>query len=457
MLIRLSSISRTLLFIAAFVSSLVLSSGYVYAYSCLPNCSEVDGRFFVFQNFGMIITRIQLGIISPPGADEVEIGIFDGDDGADPAGFWDAGAGTIVYTMFADPDGDGSGTFEVAEWTSDGSSGNNAGTPMPDNDWFIDSVENTNFAKAPDGKFKYYIVAEVPVFGPGTANIVFKFRTDGILFLFPHQNINFVQRLRGGPDSLQENIKIIYPDFDFDDPACFTFGVGLGCSRGEPGCCTNRSTYDGTWDYFFDVPENTREVGVWDADFDFSSAPNADPDTGQCIRTNIVDTDDPNTPNTVPAFAVSTNAKAEGANGDFRPPDDTCNDIPKRSPAVVYDVIDPVGNVFHNPDVSGNQEWELFNLSIAPFDPSIMDFHVDSIEPGIWNLHVRGADLGNVFAFRFLFAVIGQDEGGNPTLLLPTEPTSIPTMGEWAMIFFAAFAMMAGVYFMHRMRDISHM
>ncbi len=432
---------------------LISIPGKVYGYSCLPTCSVIDGRFFVFQNFGLVISRIQLGIISPPGADEVEIGIFDGDDGTDPAGFWDGGTGTIVYTMFADPNGDGSGTNQVAMWTSDGSAGRNSGMSLPDNDWFIDSIENTNLAKAPDGTFKYYIVAEVPVFGPGTANIVFKFRTDGILFLFPHQNVNFTVRVAGGPDSIEENVRIVYPDFSLGDPNCFVFGEGLKCNRGEPGCCLNETTNDGTWDYYFDVPENISEVGVWDGDFDFNSAPNADPDTGQCIRTNLVDTDDPNTPNTIPAFAVGTNVKAEGANGDFRPADDTCAQIPKRSPAVVYDLIDPVGNVFHNPDVSGNEEWELFNLSIAPFDPSIMDLHVDGIEPGIWNLHVRGADLGNVFAFRFLFAVIGQDEGGNPTLLLPAVPTSIPTMGEWAMIFFAAFAMMAGIYFMKRRQN----
>ncbi len=440
---------RLHLLLLTLVVCLIPSSAF--AYSCLPSCSEVDGKFFVYSNIGLLVTSIRFGVISPPGANEVEIGIFDGDDGADPANFWDSGEGNTIYTMFADPNGDGTGTVEVAQWTGNGSGGRNTGTPMPDNAWFIDSIENTNLAKSPDGTFKYYIVAEVPMFGPGGATILFKIRTDGVLFLFPNQNINFMTKLAGGADSLEGNIKIIYPDFVFDDPACFTFATGVGCSTGEPGCCLNNTTYDGSWSYFFEVPENTTEVGTWDGDFDYNSAGQQDPATGNCIlSTTELDTDDPNTPNTVPAFAVGKNAQPEGANADFSPPDDFCFDTSKRPPAITYDFVDALGNVYMNPNASGNEEWEYFNLSTAPFDPAVMDLHVDSIEPGVWKIQVRGADIGNLFAMRFNFAVIGQDEGGNPTLLLPAMPTSIPTMGEWAMIFFAVFAMMAGVYYLRR-------
>ncbi len=428
-----------------------------FAYSCLPTCADNDGKFMALQGTELIITSTKIGVISHPGAQTVELGIFDGDNGVGADNFWDSSEITMEYTLFADPNGDGSGAFQVAKWTGDGSGGDNAGNPMPDNDWFVATLNNTNAAKAADGTFKYYLLVEGTSFVGNPTN-VFKVRTDGVLYLFPFQNIAFTSSWFGGPGTFVDNPKIIFPDFDPSDPACLDPGTGtIACERGEPGCCINNTTYDGIWDFYMDVPGNVSRLDLYDGDFDYSSAPGGDPNAGGCIQTTIVDTDDPNTPNTLPPFDMGPNTQPEGANGDFLPPDDGCFDPTRRSPPITYDLIGPLGNIYNNQNVSGNQEWELFNLSTAPFDPTVMDVHVESIAAGVWNMHVRGADLGNFMALRFTLPVVGVDEGGNPTLFVPAMPTSIPTMGEWAMIFFAAFAMMAGVYYLHRMRDISHM
>ncbi len=441
MLLSVHIISRSYLIVVIMLLVGLWLPVNAFSYSCLPTCTDNDGKMLRLNSTSgdLFVNTLKLGIIAPLGSSSVEIGVFDGDGGGNPN--WDTRISNLRYILYADPNGDGTGAIEVARWSGDGSFGKNIGSPMPDNGWFADTVDNVNSARGADGLYRYSLLIEYDSLQVGSSN-AFKLRSDGVVYIFPLQNVAFQPRFQAS---------IIYPHFDLSDPNCLVPGINrILCNIGEPGCCLNDTTYDGDWTFYFIVPENTVELQFYDGDFDYNSAHEFDLATNSCIRSNIVDTDDPNTPNTIPSFAAGTNAQPEGANGEFNPADDSCLDFGRRTPPITYDLVDPFGNVFNNPNTSGHREWELFNLSTAPFDPTVMDIHVDSLEPGVWALNVRGVDASNLFLFRFTTPIYGQDEGGGPAVIVPARPTSIPTMGEWAMIFFAVFAMMAGIYYIRQ-------
>ncbi|MGB3363215.1 MAG: hypothetical protein WBB48_00385, partial [Thermodesulfobacteriota bacterium] len=406
-------------------------------FACVPTCDITDGRFMSLAGFGLQTTNNTdafFHLTSRAGSTDLDMGIFDGDGrGANVLGVtgpdkWDTSGGGVTeveYTLFFDPSGDGLGIGNgvvYRTWTSDGSSGDNMGSPMPDNDWFVSIIPNDPQAQTAVGSFSYVLRA-VNV-APVIAGInVFKIRSDGTVSVPAGEAFNYVVSFSNITD-----IQTLYPNFDFADPTCFNpavFGpVALFCSPNDPACCLHESTYDGTWEFVFNVPEDLTTLDIWDGDLDFGSASLDPNDNTICIVPDgiAVDTDDPNTPIALPPWAIGTDAIQQSASVPTGPPDDdACGPPSLRSPSVFYELIDPDGLSYFNVNPSGNIEWELFNLSTEPFDPMLYDIHVDDIPPGEWRVLTTGNDLQNQNSMRVPFAICGLDEQGDtfcPTVLL---------------------------------------
>ncbi len=410
----------------------------VTPYNCFPTCSEVDGRMLSLAGAGLKTLGgdfINIQIVSS--GDGFEVGIFDGDNGAGAIPHWDrVGSGELGVTqlrfrLFADPDGDGTGSFEVGPpggWFSDGvnpvhgtffssSVDGMANGAMPDNNWFDIGMADAPEAAAnpgsdcPAGQFCYRLlvnlVAVMPppmpppgvAFGPnGSSESNFKVRSTGDISLRPLA-FSFVGALRSFNDAA-----IIYPRFPD----------------------TSVSTYDGTWSFVMRVDEPLQFFSVWDGDFDYGSydciARDSD-DTDTCTNTDPRSACFPNThpmfPGLVPSWAVGTAARGEGiAIGNVlscgpttgAPNDDQNPNLLgptgffTRSPSVSYWLDTPVGSFF-NDNPSGNQEWEQFRLETDMSQPA--DHHVSSLPPGRYVFRSMGLDLANLNALRMSAAVLG--------------------------------------------------
>jgi hypothetical protein len=345
-------------------------------YNCFPTCSEIDGRFLVIPGSDretLTGQEIEIQFAAPAGADALEIGIFDGDsESTDTEGkrHWDIGTAPIDFTLYADPAADGSG-FEVI--------GTYDGSAMPDNDWFTIEVPTGPEARAPSGHYFYRLRAELR---DTTTDVLssFKLRTDGVLMI------------RQQPFSFEalftriDDIGIIYPDY----PDSF-----------------ESTTYDGTFTFFMDAPQEQRELAVWDGDLDRGKYDGTEQDT-----------DDPDTPNDrVPLWTVEDarfEGKAVGSSGSTGAPSDDIGLLAyNRTPSVRYEIVAPDGQVFANENPSGNREWEQFKISTEPFDRSEMDYHADSLPPGNYKVELKGMDMFNLNAWRFPNMVLCVDDSGN--------------------------------------------
>ena len=146
------------------------------------------------------------------------------------------------------------------------------------------------------------------------------------------------------------------------------------------------------------------EFVVWDGDLDHGSYDGA-----------VVDTDDPDTPVALPAWASGTSALPEGAVGIGGPPDDRdpleaggSGTFVQRTPSIRYSVIDPNGFFYSNDNPSGNSEWEQFRIAagagcMGPGDatPNADHCSVDATLPaGLWELRLGGVDLQNLSGLR---------------------------------------------------------
>jgi hypothetical protein len=202
------------------------------------------------------------------------------------------------------------------------------------------------------------------------------------------------------PMSMMQEARIIYPSYPSLTP----------------------TTYDGNWDYFFDVPGAQRKISMWDGDFDF----------GNYVG-DTLDTDDRDSPNSVPSFATGTSAVAEGVavgdtSGGVRrtgfPADDNQRYSPfLRTPSIVYDILTPTGLTFTNSNPSGNREWERFTISTATYNRDSMDFHADTLANGTYHVTLRGADLSNLNAWRFSYDLLGINGSGDPVDNQPPSDT----------------------------------
>lgn len=340
--------------------------GYVY----FPTADEKDTKFLVLAGSGLATLSgrpVDTELSVPRSAGQLEFGIFDGNS----SGTWDFKTSETQYTLYADPQGDGSGTQIVGQW---------AGSAMPDAAWFNVTLPVSAAAQSPSGHFFYRLRAEAtdPIH---TFVNCFKLRAKGSVALKPQ-----AFGVAGWMGNLAE-AKITYPNYP---------DLAL-------------STYDGAWHFHLDVPTSTRNFAVWDGDLDAGS-----------VDRVSADMDDPDTPNgTLPSFTTAGEANPEGVAVGYNgatgnPPEDYVTPVYVRQPSVVYGVTAPDGARYDNLNPAGNQEWEQFKVSTEPFDRALMDHHANSLPKGFYDLALTGMDLTNVNAWYFLYDTVGVTAAGAP-------------------------------------------
>ena len=152
-------------------------------YSCMPTCNETDGKFLSMPGDDMASfggAQIDMWITAAQSQPSFEVGIFDGDSGLDNTGVlnlvggnWDSTTTECVYTLYADPGKDGppadpATEVVVAQWLGN----TNA---MPNNAWFVQTVNNDAAALAGDGKvYNYRLIVSRDPLGSGIS--AFKLR-----------------------------------------------------------------------------------------------------------------------------------------------------------------------------------------------------------------------------------------------------------------------------------------
>jgi hypothetical protein len=392
----------------AFAAAGLSQSAIAQTYSCFPNCNETDGRMLILAGDGsntLAGDEIIMKITSPATATAVEIGVFDGESGGlfDHEGLNAARTARnsvgvpTEYILYADPSGEGKVfTTEVARWS---------GSTMANNAWSDFSVINSAAAKAPSGAYIYSLKIRNTDPTVYRSYNGFKLRTDGAISLKGYQSFAVFVPLGTADEA------VIYPNGTSD---------------------LTTTTYDGTWRFFLDVPFAMSTFAVWDGDMDHGSADGS-----------ILDSDDPDSPNSIPVWAAGTAAVSEGVavgyniSGTTRyttssPADDNAYAMYTRSPAVWYEVIHPNGTHYENRNPSGNLEWEQFALSTAPYDRTQMDYHVDALPAGIYEVQMHGMDLANLNAWRFYNDALGQNSnveivGVNATgeAVVPAKPYNV--------------------------------
>ncbi len=375
------------LFYVLFLLSVAVGPLAAQTYSYLPTANITDGRMLSIAG-GSIQTLgdnlLTFKIASPASSPSIEIGVFDGDT----KGFFDQGTVPLIYALYADPEGDGTGMVKIGEWSGD---------VMPDNGWYTIILNNTAAARCGTGNFFYAL--RVRSSNPTAFHwSSFKLRTNGTIAIARASNVAFSAPLGNLTDA-----GVIYPSYPALTP----------------------TTYDGTWRFHMDVPTPVASLEIWDGDFDRGSYDCSDNDT-----------DDPDTPNFLPVWATASavaegvavsnvpcqNAAGEstGGNTTSNPPDDSRSPLFARGTGGSYDVIAPNGVRYANANPSGNLEWEQFRLSTELFDRNTMDYHVDALPSGIYEIAISGMDLGNLNAMRFPFDVAGVGADGN--VIPPIRP-----------------------------------
>ena len=398
--------------------------------SCMPTCSSIDGRFLlvvVGTGFQTLTTdTLNIRIIVPGNQTEFSLGIFDGDSeaGIMPTRHWDAGAPfQYTYDLKIDPDQDDNGPIIYSEF----------GTNLPDNDWRDYTLPTDNAARNAEGDFVYTltITAQGPT-GPFpfiTSN-AFKIRSSGLVQINEIFTFTASMQTIDPPDS---DASIIYPNLDT------TNGFGPEDKVG--------ATYDGTVCFFFDVDEESSELEFWDGDAD----------RGNFDGTQT-DTDDPNTPNTIPDFApLSTDVVAQGVNPPV-PFDDVdpsliadptgLNFLIFQEGPVSYLTIFPDGQIFDNINPSGNREWEKWLISTITDNPAIADRMAPVIPAGEYQVCFEGLDINNFVSLRPLTAFRGE--------VIPDEEitTAVPTISEWGLIALAVVMAIIGIVTVRRRNTI---
>ncbi|MBI5231148.1 MAG: hypothetical protein HY876_03170 [Coriobacteriales bacterium] len=325
-------------------------------YSYFPSASTTDGRMLSIAGDNLSTlsgSSVTLSFSVANTASSFMLGFFDGDDRS----IWDLNQSTnfpTTYELYADPTGDGTGTTLVASWTEG---------QMTQNSWRDFPIATSSAARSPSGNYFYRLTVRGTTANATCNN--FKVRVEGTTYITPTSIFGYIAMKGSG--------------------------------------VTTDGAYNGEWYFNMIVPNGSSYVGVWDGDFDCGPSAGAG------------DTDDPSTPNSVPAWSPPS-AQAEGAKGIGAPPDDNSDLNLRRSPNVNYEIILPDGSTFQNSNPSGTTEWEYFRLDTAPFDSSTMDYHVDSLPAGIYRVHVRGVDWQNLNALRFDYPIVGEDEFGNPAM-----------------------------------------
>lgn len=397
---------RVFIFVA--LSLIIFSfSSKSFAISCIPTCSSTDARFLsVTEGLGTETFSpgfIDIRVIVPGDLIAFSFGIFDGNAEEAIDTIWDLASVDDLeysYTMYADPDGDNTGPIAFQVFASD----------LGDNIWQDFPIFTDENARDANGDFVYNFRVML-ISPPSDSFNSYKLRstTDGVKL-----------RLDGffgiiAPGYSLSEFEIIYPNV--------------------PDLSV--TTYDGTFTFYFDVEGPLTELEMWDADFDYGDEDGIDQDT-----------DDPNTPNTIPSFdPPGSNSQNEGANC-CAPFDDRVDMVFLREGNIKYKIIAPDGQEFINNNPSGNREWELFNITTepGPVNTSLHDLRTDSLPPGRYTLIIEGMDISNHNTFFPPFALIGEEDIEPP--LPPREP--IPTLSEWGYIIFALFSGLIGIWYIRK-------
>lgn len=348
-------------------------------YSYLPTASTTDGRFFALTG-GSIQTlgdnSLVFKLASASTSSSIEIGVFDGDT----YGVFDQGTVPLIYTLYADPEGNATGTTKVGEWRGDA---------MINNGWYTITLNNSSAARCGSGSYFYMLTVR----SSDAATMhwsSFKLRTNGTLVLNRSSTATFAAPLGSALDAA-----VIYPAYPTLTP----------------------TTYDGTWRFTMDVTAALTSLSIWDGDFDRGSYDCTDNDT-----------DDSDTPNAIPGWATgavraeglatssvpcqNSSGQATGGTTTSNPPDDSRTAVFVRSSGTSYEVITPSGTRYANSNPSGNLEWEQFRLSTSAFDRTTMDYQAASLPAGSYQVAISGMDLGNLNAVRFPFDVTGVNSSG---------------------------------------------
>jgi hypothetical protein len=363
-------------------------------YSCFPTC-EHDGRFLVLDGSGLETlsgAKIIITVSAPASAETVGIGIFDGETGQN----WDRGSVQSVYTLYADPKGDNTGTLPVGSWTGD---------QMVNNDWFIITFDPRSepFVQGRSPSLSYFYRLEITNPNPSQySSNAFKIRTSGQVTMAPQAFSYIVPVATPGTPYLLQDFQWIYPNLQ----------------TLSPWVPQSETRYDGRFGFHFYIPGSSSFVAIWDGDMDHGGfiSPLSNPPV-----IASADTDDPDTPNDrLPPWASGTSANYEGAavglsiygvtaSGD--PADDTYSQPALRSPSVYYTVLSPDGQLFENPNPSGNREWEQFRIDSNAANPA--DYQVtEKLPGGLYHVHIVGLDINNLNAFRFMYDAVGVCEKG---------------------------------------------
>lgn len=376
-------------------------------YTCLPTCDETDGKFFshVGQDMASFAgNKIIVWISVPADYAAFELGIFDGDSGRDNTGNvgfrfgnWDSTTSESTYTLYADPLKDRQGQTVVGQWF--GNQDN-----MPNNAWYTINLNNVEAAKGPVGHHFYRLEVTRPVEGSGIN--AFKVRSNAYLSTGKGELVDSSLAIVGMLGNMFNDVPILHPEF-------------TGNYR-DPG----PSTYTGDWQFYFYVPNNVQTLSLWDGDFD-RGTPGVEED---------LDTDDLVTGNIVPEWA-GPDAVPQGVGGKGTgvgaPADDYPHPLFRRSPAVIYSIIDPAGAPIHvNDNPSGTEEWEKFKIST---DPSILaDHYADEIQAGYYTWHIEGLDVHNTVWIRMNYELVPVCEDG-PCTPPPVWPEGVcpRTIGYW--------------------------
>jgi len=369
-------------------------------YSCMPTCTENDGKFLSMPGENMASfggAKIDMWITSGQTQPSFEIGIFDGDSGLDNTGAlnvtggnWDTTETECVYTLYADPGKDGPPSdpateVVVAQWLGN----TNA---MPNNAWFAQTVNNDAAALSGDGKvYNYRLTVSRDPAGSGIS--AFKLRVKSAIISSGRSDLVDSNFAIVGMMGTMQDINILYPEFvDWENPGA--------------------SPYDGTWEFYFDVPSGATTISFWDGDFDRG------PDADGVDK----DTDDLNTVG-IPPFADPSVTNPQGEAGMGIPADDFALALYRRSPAVIYKIIGPNNDpIFTNDNPSGTEEWEEYVVSTDPaMNPDLL---VNEIKPGSYKLLVEGLDLFNTVWFRINYDITDQPPDECP--VCPVCPDPVP-------------------------------
>jgi hypothetical protein len=370
---------------------------------CFPTCTDNDGRFLVLAGSGQDTLAgqdIDLQFVVEDGVSDFNIYIFDGDtnkfDPNDPSATWDVGypnTTPVIYSVFADPDGDG-GEEGGSALVSDSSDN------MSNNNWHTINVPVDPGAQGSDGR--YYFQLHLELSNPtAVVSNMFKVGTndDAELYTIPEKPFAFQAALNSYYD-----VQVIYEG-----------------TANIPQQSYSSTTYDGTFTFYFQVPDGVEEIYMADGDMDRSDPALTD-----------LDTDDFNTPPTEgeigPQFPLfvselgSTSVVPEGVavgtgGGTGSPNDDTTvNNLYLRSGEISYVVSNPNGNKnWANNDPSGNREWEVFLISTIQDTPDA-DYHeTGTLNGGVFKVVISGMDMNNLNAWYFAYSICAVDVDGNPT------------------------------------------